>query len=93
MKYLKLKIDYNYCPKGHADWVFITASTLYPDIFWCERCDTFYEPSVKPKSKEQLNKDFSSDRAGELIKYAEFLQWKSKLTTKDMIEMGIYRTK
>lgn len=74
--------DFSYCPKGH-EWRFIPSSTLYGDIFWCEQCDCFYYPSVKKLTKENLNKEFYSDRAEDLIKRAKFLQWKDSLNYKD----------
>ena len=73
-----------YCPKGHGDWVFVPASTLYSDIYWCEKCNSFYYPKVAPMTAERLNKDYSSDRAGDLIKRAKFIKWKSELQPKDM---------
>jgi len=84
MRHIQFQTDYTYCPKGHGDWVFVPASTLYPDIFWCGKCDLFYEPSVRALSQEKLNKEFSSDRAAEIIKRATFLEWKSKLQPSDM---------
>lgn len=79
--------DDRYCPKGHGDWVFIPASTLYSDIYWCELCDCFYYPRVQAQSYESLNKNYSSDRAKALIDRAKFLKWKSKLQQKDMPEV------
>jgi len=76
-------IDYSYCPKGH-DWIHIGSSTLYCDVFWCEQCDCFYEPTVKAIPRGDINKSFNSDREQDLIDYAKFLAWKSKLTMKDM---------
>jgi len=76
--------DDTYCPKGHGDWVFIPASMLYPDIYWCEKCDAFYYPKVAPMTAEKLNEDFSSDRASELTKRARFIKWKEGLSYKDM---------
>lgn len=76
--------DDTYCPKGHGDWVFIPASLLHSDIYWCEKCDCFYYPKVQAQSYESLNKYYSSDRAAELIKRAKFLRWRDSLTPKDM---------
>ncbi len=64
--------------------MFVPASGLYSDIYWCEKCDCFYFPKVQSQSYEQLNKQFSSDRAAELIKRAEFLRWKDNLNYADM---------
>jgi len=84
MKESEFSIDWTYCPKGHGDWIFIPSSTLYSDIFWCEKCDCFYYPSVKKIGKEELNKNYNSDRADDLIKRANFLKWKNSLSYKDM---------
>lgn len=84
MKNLTFQIDYEYCPKGHGDWIFIPSSTLYPDIFWCEKCDCFYEPSVRTVKRGTINKNFNSDREKDLIDRAKFLNWKNKLQPKDM---------
>ncbi len=84
MKNLTFQIDYTYCPKGHGDWIFIPSSILYPDIFYCESCDCFYEPSVKKLERGKINKEFSSDREADLIKRAKFLKWKSNLQLSDM---------
>lgn len=73
-----------YCPKGHDSWVFIPASTLYSDIYWCGRCNLFYYPKVASMSIEKLNKGYTSDRAYDLIKRAEFILWKESLRYSDM---------
>ena len=87
MKDITFQIDYTFCPKGHSDWVFIPSSTLYPAIFWCEKCDCFYEPSIKQVKRGTINDDFVSDRESDLIKRAKFIKWKSKLQPKDMLLM------
>lgn len=84
MRNLTFQIDYTYCPKGHADWIFVPSSTLYSDVFWCEKCDYFYVPTVKKVSYIEINKDYNSDRAKEVKQYAEFLKWRKGLTRKDM---------
>ena len=84
MRDIRFQIDCTYCPKGHEDWVFVPSSILYPDVFWCKKCDCFYEPSVIAVKRGSINKDFSSDREADLIERAEFLEWKSKLQPKDM---------
>ena len=78
------QIDYEYCPKGHEDWVYIPSSTLYPDVFWCEKCDCFYEPTVEKLVRGKINKNFNSDREQDLIDCARFLRWKERLQPKDM---------
>jgi len=83
MTRITFDVDYSYCPKGHA-WIHIGSSTLYWDVFWCEKCDCFYEPIVKAVPRGTINESFSSDRESDLIEYAKFLAWKSKLTMKDM---------
>lgn len=83
MKQITFSVDFSYCPKGHS-WTFVPPSTLYSDIFWCEDCNLFYYPSVKPITKEKLNLNFSSDRASDIIKLAKFKKWKDTLSIKDM---------
>lgn len=83
MRKLTFEIDYSFCPQGH-DWTFLPASTMYSDIFWCADCGCFYYPSVKKLTPDQLNKDFRSDRAAELVRYAEFRKWRDGLSIKDM---------
>lgn len=83
MKEVKFNIDYTYCPKGHGDWVFIPSSFLYSDLFWCENCHCFYEPSVRRIDSEKINKSFSSDRASELVERANYIKWKNSLTMND----------
>lgn len=82
-----LNWDDTYCPKGHSGWVFIPASTLYSDIYYCPECKVFYYPTVKKLTREQLNREYSTDRATELIKRAEFITWKNKLTPRDMVTL------
>ena len=82
-----LSWDDDHCPSGHGSWVFVPASTLYSDIYWCPGCDVFYQPTVKKFTKEKLNEEFSSDRAGAIIKRAEFIRWKSDLAPADMERM------
>ena len=84
MRNLTFQIDYEYCPEGHLDWIFIPSSILYPDVFYCEKCNCFYEPSVRKVKIGQINKDFSSDREADLIKRAKFLKWKNNLQLVDM---------
>ena len=84
MKNITFNVDYTYCPKGHGDWIFVGSTTLYSNIFWCEKCNCFYEPSVRKVTAEDINKNFNSDRAKEIVKRAEFLKWKSGLSYKDM---------
>lgn len=81
---LQFDIDYTYCPKGHGDWTFIPTSTLYSDLFWCEKCNYFYEPSIKMIKKGDINKHFNSDRENDLKIRAKFLKWKSGLSYIDM---------
>jgi len=88
MRNLNFQIDYTYCPKGHGDWIFIPSSTLYPDIFWCKQCDCFYEPSVRAVKRGMINKNFYSDRELDLIKHAEFIEWKKGLNYKDMLNFN-----
>jgi len=83
MREIKFDVDYTFCPKGHS-WTFIPASTMYSAIFWCKECDCFYTPVVESLTKEKLNEQFSSDRALDLIKFAEFIRWKKGLNRKDM---------
>ena len=82
MKNITFQIDYEFCPKGHK-WIFLPSSLLCYDLFYCEPCGTFYEPTVKPKSFEAINKEFSADQSDELIQNAKFRQWKNNLTYKD----------
>jgi hypothetical protein len=84
MKTITFQIDYTYCPEGHGDWVFIPSSTMYSDIFYCPKCDCFYQPSVKKIKRGEINKDYNSDREKDLIEYAEFIKWKNGLSKKDM---------
>jgi len=84
MREIKFNVDYTFCPKGHGDWVFVPSSTLYADVFWCEKCDCFYFPTVEKMTKEKLNKEFYSDRAQEIIDRAKFLKWKESLEYSDM---------
>lgn len=79
-----LNWDDTYCPKGHGNWVFIPASMLYPDVYYCPTCKLFYTPTVQKVTAEQITKEYNSDRASELIKRAEFITWKNNLTIKDM---------
>lgn len=79
-----LSWDDRHCPKGHGNWVFIPASILYSDLYWCEDCECFYEPIVKKLPYDVLNEQYSSDRAADLVKRARFLMWKDSLTMKDM---------
>ena len=83
MKQTTFNIDYTFCPKGHA-WIFIPSSTLYSDLFWCSKCDCFYEPRIGVVKKESIKKQFVSDRVNDLINRAKFLDWKSKLEYNDM---------
>ncbi len=84
MREIKFSIDYTYCPKGHGDWIFIPSSILYSDVFWCEECGFFYEPSVKKLLSSDINKEYNSDRADELVKRADFIKWKNSLKQSDM---------
>lgn len=84
MRDITFQIDYTFCPKGHGDWVFVPSSTLYADVFWCEKCDCFYSPTVEKMTKEKLNKEFYSDRAADIIERAKFLKWKDGLNYSDM---------
>jgi len=84
MKQVTFQIDYTYCPKGHGDWIFIPSSTLCYDVFWCEKCDCFYEPIVKEMKKGKIKEQFNETREDDLKKRARFLAWKEKLQYKDM---------
>ena len=89
MKNLTFNIDYTYCPKGHGTWTHIPSSTLYSDIFFCEDCDCFYQPSVRAIKRGTINKNYNSDREGDLIKMAKFINWKKQLTMIDMNKLPI----
>lgn len=82
MKTIQFEIDYSFCPEGHR-WVYLSANLLYPDVFYCEKCNCFYEPTVRKVERGAINKDFSSDRERDLIARAKFLDWKNNLTFKD----------
>lgn len=84
MKTITFNIDYQFCPEGHGDWIFIPSSTLHSDIWWCKECDCFYEPSVKKIKYGVINKNYNSDREDDLKKRAIFLKWKNGLSYKDM---------
>ena len=86
MKQVQFNVDYSFCPKDHP-WIFVPSSTLYSDVFYCENCDCFYFPSVEKLTKEKLNREFSSDRANDIIKQAKFIQWKNSLRYSDMKEI------
>ena len=59
----------DYCPKGHR-WVFATASSLYPDFYWCPVEDEFYEPTVKKINPKNVEKQYHRHRLDEMRKYA-----------------------
>lgn len=86
MKQLTFSMDYTYCPKGHGDWIFIPASTLFYDVWFCEKCDCFYEPTVTKIKKGAINKNFHSDREKQLFDRAMFLKWKNALSYEDFIK-------
>lgn len=82
-----LQWDDEYCPNGHK-WIFIPSSTLYSDLYLCKECDCFYQPTVKRLAKERIAQQYTSDRVGQLIERAEFLEWKNNLKYKDWKELS-----
>ncbi len=84
MRQLTFDMDYTYCPKGHGDWIHMPSSTLYPDVFWCDKCDCFYEPSVRPLKKGKIDEDYTVGREDQLKKMAKFISWREGLSFKDM---------
>lgn len=59
----------DYCPKGHK-WIFCRASTLYPDFYYCEVDDEFYEPTVRKLKVEQIAEQYNGDRPNAMVLYA-----------------------
>lgn len=80
---ITFSVDFDFCVCGNR-WTFISASGLYSDLFYCKHCGCFYFPTVKKLTFKELNKEFYSDRAKELVKRAEFIEWKKTLKYKDM---------
>lgn len=58
-----------YCPNGHR-WVFCAASSLYPDFYYCEQEDRFWEPTVKPLKVEAIAKQYNGNRPNQMMLYA-----------------------
>ena len=64
-----LSWDDEHCPNGHK-WIFCPASTLYPDFYYCEEDEQFYEPTVKKLPVETIAKQYNGDRANAMVVYA-----------------------
>lgn len=58
-----------YCPNGHK-WIFCAASTLYPDFYYCEIDEQFWEPTVKKLKVEDIAKQYNGDRPNAMVMYA-----------------------
>lgn len=58
-----------YCPNGHK-WVFVPASTLYPDYYYCSEEDEFWEPTVRKLKVIDIAKQYNGDRPNAMIVHA-----------------------
>ena len=58
-----------FCPNGHR-WVFIQASGLYPDYYYCIDEDKFWEPTVKSLIEANIVKNYNHNRPDEMRKLA-----------------------
>ena len=85
---MKNTLDDKFCPNGH-EWQFVDGSLLYGPYYYCSICDKFWTPTVKEISREEINKDFLSDRAKEMEGYARTLAAKQRVTRKDLIKLGL----
>jgi hypothetical protein len=59
----------DYCPKGHK-WIFCPATILYPDFYYCEEDDEFYEPTVKKLDVRDIAEQYNGDRPNQMVLYA-----------------------
>ena len=77
-------IDYTNCPKGH-NWIFIPDSILCYEVWWCEDCQCFYEPTVRKLNQKKIDEQFGKGRSEQLKQRANFIKWKSNLKMADFI--------
>ena len=78
---------WKFCPEGHK-WEAVSNTGLYSDYYYCPECNEIYIPTVEKITKEEVNKQFSSDRYSAMIEYANVLKATDLVTPDDLRKLG-----
>ena len=81
------EMEKKYCPEGHL-WIEAKNTGLYLDYYFCPECNEIYTLSPVKRSKEEINRNFCSDRHTEMIQYAKNIQAIEKVTFEDLKKLG-----
>ncbi|MCP3925022.1 MAG: hypothetical protein GY714_20790 [Desulfobacterales bacterium] len=76
-----------YCPKGH-DMTEVMKSTLYPKYFYCHHCKEIYVTALTKIVKDVMDREYCTDRYGELVRLAEIIKAKKRVKVKDLVKLG-----
>jgi len=79
----------DFCPKGHK-WIFVSASLLSDDYFYCAECDKIYGITVKEIPKKWFDKNYNTDRFGRMKELALIKEARTKVTKDDLVKLGYF---
>lgn len=78
---------FKFCPKGHG-WTYNENTELYQPHYVCLECNKIYRETVKEVTKDFFDKEFNSDRFGEIIMFTKIKEAKKKVNKDDLIKLG-----
>ena len=81
-----------YCHKGHP-WIFIDASVLYGQYFYCKECDKLYRLHPVEITREEVNKGFNTERYNEMVSMAKLKEFKKSITKEECLAIHEMRKK
>ncbi len=76
-----------YCNTCDNDLIRIPNSVLFPECFYCEKCDKFYHKRLVPISEKSFEQ-FNVKRRGELKELAMICKGRAKVSREDLITLG-----
>lgn len=78
----------NYCQCGN-ELIFNSNSTLYPENYYCNKCDKIYVKRLVEEPKDIIEKYFGKDRFSDLRSLALTNKARSKVTRDDLKKLKL----
>lgn len=76
-----------YCVCGN-EWTQVFNTTLYDDCYYCQHCDKVYKTTVIEVPRVEFQEQYSSDRFGQIKKYALIKEAMKKVSHDDLMKLG-----
>ena len=80
----------DYCPKcENYSLVHNGDSLLFPENYYCIKCDKIFVKELKELSKEWFKKNFNSDRFNDIRQLSLIKKAKEQVTKEQLQELGL----